>query len=104
MSSCPTGLTSTIVLSSSFRSPSDAGGPREPAAPPSDRVAVIACGALGHRLREVVANRRLEVDIHLLPPLLHNRPALMAGEVERLAVRLRSTNAAVAVAYADCGT
>lgn len=67
-------------------------------------MAVIACGALGHRLREVVANRRLEVDIHLLPPLLHNRPALIAGEVERLAVRLRSTNAAVAVAYADCGT
>lgn len=44
------------------------------------------------------------VHVHPLPPLLHNRPDRIAGEVEKLAMRLRSSYAAVAVAYADCGT
>ncbi len=35
---------------------------------------------------------------------MHNRPQLIAGEVERLARRLLESHAAVAVAYADCGT
>jgi hypothetical protein len=44
------------------------------------------------------------VDIHPLPPLLHNRPHLIAEEVRRLAVELSSTYDDVAVGYADCGT
>lgn len=44
------------------------------------------------------------VDVHPLPPLLHNRPELIAGEVERLARRLLATYEEVAVGYADCGT
>ncbi len=39
-----------------------------------------------------------------LPPLLHNHPEQIAGEVERLAGELVSQYRTVAVAYADCGT
>ena len=42
--------------------------------------------------------------MHPLPPLLHNQPQRIAGEVEELARRLRPSYAAVAVGYADCGT
>ena len=42
--------------------------------------------------------------MHPLPPLLHNQPQRIAGEVERLALELRATYASVAVGYADCGT
>ncbi len=42
--------------------------------------------------------------MHPLPPLLHNQPHLIAGEVERLALSLLETHPSVAVGYADCGT
>ncbi|MGI8677267.1 MAG: DUF1638 domain-containing protein [Jatrophihabitans sp.] len=44
------------------------------------------------------------MDIHPLPPLLHNQPQLIAGRVDALAVELRASYADVAVGYADCGT
>ncbi len=52
----------------------------------------------------MVARRGWDVDVVPLPPLLHNAPGRIAGEVERLAVELRSTYARVAVGYTDCGT
>lgn len=42
--------------------------------------------------------------MHPLPPLLHNQPHLIAGEVRSLAVALSFQHDIVAVAYADCGT
>ncbi len=39
-----------------------------------------------------------------LPPLLHNQPHRIAGEVEQLALRLQASYDTVAVGYADCGT
>jgi hypothetical protein len=42
--------------------------------------------------------------VHPLPPLLHNQPQLIAGEVRTLALALAATHDVVAVAYADCGT
>ncbi|MCW2847317.1 MAG: hypothetical protein JWR90_1291 [Marmoricola sp.] len=42
--------------------------------------------------------------MHPLPPLLHNQPQRIAGEVERLALELRSSYDTVAIGYADCGT
>jgi hypothetical protein len=39
-----------------------------------------------------------------LPPLLHNRPDLIAGRVAELASRLQHEYGSVAVGYADCGT
>ena len=42
--------------------------------------------------------------MHPLPPLLHNQPQLIAGEVRALALELAASYDEVAVAYADCGT
>ncbi len=42
--------------------------------------------------------------MHPLPPLLHNQPQLIAGEVRALALALAQQHDEVAVAYADCGT
>jgi len=42
--------------------------------------------------------------VHPLPPLLHNRPERIARAVEERVIAVRGTHAAVAVAYADCGT
>jgi hypothetical protein len=73
-------------------------------APRKAPVAVIACGAIAQPCMEIAQRRDWDVDVHPLPPLLHNRPDLIAGEVERLASELRPHYAAVVVAYADCGT
>ncbi len=71
---------------------------------PRADVAVIACGAISQPCKEIVDRRGWSVDVHPLPPLLHNRPELIAGEVERLALELGARYERVAVAYADCGT
>jgi hypothetical protein len=71
---------------------------------PHATVALIACGAISQPSKQIVDRRGWDVDIYPLPPLLHNRPDLIAGEVEQLAVQLQGEYEAVAVAYADCGT
>jgi hypothetical protein len=90
MSSSPTAPSSTTASSSSSRSAAD--------------VAVIACGAIARPVAEVVERRGWPVAVHPLPPLLHNQPQLIAGEVRALARTLTSSYHRVAVAYADCGT
>jgi hypothetical protein len=67
-------------------------------------VAVIACGAIAAPCAEVVARHGWPVDVHPLPPLLHNHPARIAGEVDRLASELQQRYGTVAVGYADCGS
>ena len=52
----------------------------------------------------MVARRRWPVDVFPLPPLLHNQPARIAGEVERLVDEVLPRYGTVAVGYADCGT
>ncbi|HEX5088268.1 MAG TPA: DUF1638 domain-containing protein [Nocardioides sp.] len=69
-----------------------------------NHVAVIACGAIARPVSDVVARRGWPVAVHPLPPLLHNQPHLIAGEVRSLATSLAASYDAVAVAYADCGT
>jgi hypothetical protein len=90
MSSSPTAPSSTTGSSSS--SPSDC------------RTALVACGALAQPIAEIVERRGWPVAVHPLPPLLHNQPHLIAGEVSRLAAELAERYDQVAVAYADCGT
>ena len=51
-----------------------------------------------------MARRGWPVDVHPLPPLLHNHPQQIAGEVRALATRLLGEYDQVAVGYADCGT
>jgi hypothetical protein len=64
----------------------------------------VACGAIAAHVAAVVARRAWPVDVHPLPPLLHNRPERIAAAVEERVAALRGTHARVAVAYADCGT
>ena len=52
----------------------------------------------------VIARHDWPVDVYPLPPLLHNRPHLIAEEVRRLATELADRYGGVAVGYADCGT
>jgi hypothetical protein len=94
MSSSPTAATSTTASSTSSPSRPD----------PSSRVALVACGAIAQPCAEVVADRGWPVDVFPLPPLLHNQPTSIAGEVERLAGDLEGRYGTVAVGYADCGT
>src|SRR3990170_4506040 len=91
MSSSPTAPTSTT------RSSTSSGSRR-------DRVALIACGALAQPAAAVVERRGWPVDVHPLPPLLHNQPRQIAGEVRRLAEQLGPAYGTVVVGYADCGT
>jgi hypothetical protein len=88
MSSSPTAPSSTTSSSSSSRSD----------------LALIACGALAQPVADIVERRGWPVAVHPLPPLLHNQPQLIAGEVRRLATELAERYDGVAVAYADCGT
>jgi hypothetical protein len=67
-------------------------------------VALVACGAIAQPATQVVARNGWPVDVHPLPPLLHNQPHLIADEVRRLATSLAADYASVAVGYADCGT
>ena len=94
MSSSPTAPTSTTASSSS--------SPSEPPAP--RRSALIACGAIAQPAGEIVARHGWPVDVHPLPPLLHNQPQRIAGEVRRLAADLAPAYGSVVVGYADCGT
>lgn len=67
-------------------------------------MALIACGALSQPAEAVARRHGWPVDVHPLPPLLHNRPHLIAEAVETLAEDLQARYATVAVGYADCGT
>jgi hypothetical protein len=89
MSSSPTAPTSTTSSSSSSR---------------SDRAALLACGALAQPAAAIAARRGWLLDVHPLPPLLHNQPQLIAGEVRALAETLAPSYARLVVGYADCGT
>jgi hypothetical protein len=52
----------------------------------------------------VVARRGWSADVVPLPPLLHNQPQRIAGEVEKLVDELAPRYRTVVVGYADCGT
>ncbi len=67
-------------------------------------MSLIACGAWAQPAAAIAARRGWPVAVHPLPPLLHNQPQLIAGEVRALAERLLATGDRVAIGYADCGT
>ena len=64
----------------------------------------MACGAIAAHISDIVDRHGWAVDVHPLPPLLHNQPQKIAGEVEQLALELRASYETVVVGYADCGT
>jgi hypothetical protein len=65
---------------------------------------VVACGAIARHVGEIAERRGWPVDVHPLPPLLHNHPDRIAGAVETAIDELRARYATVAVGYADCGS
>ena len=67
-------------------------------------VAVIACGAIATHISHITTSHGLNVTIYPLPPLLHNQPAKIAGEVEKTYLEIKDKHSKCAVAYADCGT
>ena len=67
-------------------------------------VAVIACGAIATHISHITTSHGLNVTIYPLPPLLHNQPAKIAGEVEKTYLEIKDKHSRCAVAYADCGT
>jgi hypothetical protein len=70
----------------------------------SDRIGVIACGAIAQPCAELIEKHGWAADVYPLPPLLHNSPDQIAGAVEPLARRLLRSYRSVAIGYADCGT
>ena len=69
-----------------------------------DRTALILCGALSADANAWIEESGRDVDIHPLPPLLHNRPERIAPEVERLIGELRERYDEIVIGYADCGS
>ncbi len=63
-------------------------------------VAVIACGALAFDVRAIARRRGWDIEVVPVDALLHNHPERIAPAV----AELRERHAAVALAYADCGT
>ena len=69
------------------------------------RKLVIACGALAHEVAALRNSYRwLELDVHCLPPELHNRPERIAPAVRSAIAAHRDDYSEIFVAYADCGT
>lgn len=75
-----------------------------PARRPGATVAVVACGAIAVHIAEIVDRRDWPVDVHPLPPLLHNHPETIAAALEHRIEELRPSYPTVAVGYADCGS
>ena len=67
-------------------------------------IGIVACGALATHIGDIVIENGLDVVIYPLPPLLHNRPEKIAGEVDALLSQIKAKHSICAVAYADCGT
>ena len=65
---------------------------------------MVACGAIAQHVSKIAERRGWPLDVHPLPPLLHNRPERIAAAVELAVAELRGRYAAVAVGYADCGS
>jgi len=65
---------------------------------------VIACGAIAQAVAEASTRHTVSIDVHPLPPGLHNRPDRIPAAVEEMVGELRGRYDDVAVGYADCGT
>ena len=64
----------------------------------------MACGALAQPAAAIAAAAGWQLDVHPLPPLLHNSPREIAPQVRTLVERLAPSYERVVVGYADCGT
>jgi hypothetical protein len=71
----------------------------------SERLLVLACGALAREVLAVVrANRWEHVDVHCLPAKLHVTPDRIPAAVDHALAERAAGYDRVLVGYADCGT
>lgn len=67
-------------------------------------IGVVACGAIATHIAAIQERHGLDLTIYPLPPLLHNSPEKIAGEVDSLLKKIAKDHEKCVVAYADCGT
>jgi Protein of unknown function (DUF1638) len=68
-------------------------------------VLVLACGALAHEIQHLkTVNGWSHMTLKCLDAQLHNRPGLIAAQLERKIEQYRDEYESIFVAYADCGT
>lgn len=67
-------------------------------------IGIVACGAIATHIAAIQDKHGLDIAIYPLPPLLHNSPEKIAGEVDRLLSEIEGDFERCFVAYADCGT
>ena len=67
-------------------------------------LAVVACGAIATHISNIASRENFDVTIYPLPPLLHNHPEKIAGEVDAKIEEIKDKYSKIAVAYADCGS
>ena len=65
---------------------------------------MLACGALALHVKAIAARNGLDLDVHPLPPELHNRPERIAPALETLAQELEGRYDRLLIGYADCGS
>lgn len=65
---------------------------------------MLACGALALHVKAIAARNGLALDVHPLPPELHNRPERIAPALEVLAQQLEGRYDRLLIGYADCGS
>ena len=68
------------------------------------RIGVVACGALSTDISTLAERHGWPIDVHPLPPLLHNHPERIAEQVALVADRIANQYDRVAVGYSDCGS
>jgi hypothetical protein len=67
-------------------------------------IAVVACGAIATHISNIASRENFDLTIYPLPPLLHNHPEKIAGEVDAKIEEIKGKHSKIAVAYADCGS
>jgi len=70
----------------------------------SQRLLVIACGALAAEVMAVLRPVGTAVKVQCLPANWHNQPAKIPGGVRKLIEQYRQDFSQIYVAYGDCGT
>jgi hypothetical protein len=66
--------------------------------------AIVACGAIATHISNIASRENFDITIFPLPPLLHNHPEKIAGEVDAKIAEIKAKYEKIAVAYADCGS
>jgi hypothetical protein len=66
--------------------------------------AIVACGAIATHISNIASRENFDITIFPLPPLLHNHPEKIAGEVDAKIEEIKAKYEKIAVAYADCGS